>query len=79
MSDQETAGVVGSPAQPVEASSKPAEPKFNKQQLINSKKYQEWRDLLNVVLDDADYTFAEVDAAIEKFMKKEFDKKEVTD
>lgn len=75
MSDQETtatAGVVGAPAQPVEGSFNAAETKFNKQQLIGSEKYRHRRDLLNVLLDDGtEYSIAEVDQKIEKFMTGE--------
>lgn len=43
---------------------------FTKQQLIESRKYANRRDLLKALLEDGkSYTIAEVDAAIEKFMK----------
>lgn len=52
-----------------------AEPKFSKDQLLGAKKYADRRDLLNVLLDgSAQYTIAEVDKAIDNFMKAEFDK-----
>ena len=43
---------------------------FSKQQLVESRKYANRRDLLKALLTDGKtYTTAEVDAAIEKFMK----------
>lgn len=43
---------------------------FTKQQLVESRKYANRRDLLKALLEDGkSYTIAEVDAAIEKFMK----------
>lgn len=43
---------------------------FTKQQLIESRKYANRRDLLKALLEDGkSYTIAETDAAIEKFMK----------
>lgn len=43
---------------------------FSKQQLVESRKYANRRDLLKALLEDGKtYTVAEVDAAIEKFMK----------
>lgn len=43
---------------------------FSKQQLVESRKYANRRDLLKALLTDGKaYTIAEVDAAIEKFMK----------
>jgi len=48
------------------------EVRFTKAQLLAAKKYADRRDLLNVVLaDDKQYSFAEVDKAINDFMKKE--------
>lgn len=45
---------------------------FTKQQIINSKKYLDRKDVLNVLLkDDTSYTFKEVDKLIDSFMKKE--------
>ena len=47
------------------------EPTFFKRQLLNSKKYQHQKDLLNVILkNDKSYTIAEVDKLINDFMKK---------
>lgn len=46
------------------------EPSFTKEQLINSRKYSQHKDALNVVLQvDKSYTFSEVDEALKKFMK----------
>lgn len=43
---------------------------FSKQQLVESCKYANRRDLLKALLEDSKtYTIAEVDAAIDKFMK----------
>ena len=43
---------------------------FSKQQLVESRKYANRRDPLKALLEDGKtYTIAEVDAAIEKFMK----------
>ena len=47
------------------------DPLFSKEQLLGAKKYTDRRDLLNVLLiDDKQYTIAEVDVAINNFMKK---------
>lgn len=46
------------------------ESKFSKSQLINSQRFSKRRDLLNAVLkDDEQYSIAEAQAAIDKFMK----------
>ena len=43
---------------------------FDKTALLASEKYGGQRDLLSVLLSDGEcYTFEQVDAAIEKFMK----------
>ncbi len=43
---------------------------FSKEQLLRSAKYAKRRDLLSVLLEDNKaYTFDEVDACIEKYMK----------
>lgn len=43
---------------------------FSKTKILKSKRYRFRVDLLNVLLDDSkEYTFDEVDALIEKFMK----------
>lgn len=45
---------------------------FTKQQIINSKKYLDRKDVLNVLLkDDKSYTIKEVNKLINDFMKKE--------
>nr|DAY60321.1 MAG TPA: hypothetical protein [Caudoviricetes sp.] len=45
--------------------------KFTKSQLVKAKRYSEKVDLLNVLLQDGQsYTIKEVDALVEKFMKK---------
>lgn len=50
---------------------KTTESKFSKKQLLKSKKYSNRKDLLGVLLeDDKEYTFIEVDAEIDKFMKR---------
>ena len=42
---------------------------FTKQQIVNSKKYLDRKDVLNVLLkDDTSYTFKEVDKLINDFM-----------
>lgn len=44
--------------------------KFYKKQLVASKKYSRYKDLLNAVLkDDSTYSIDEVDELIENFMK----------
>lgn len=44
---------------------------FSKDRLLTFERYRDRRDLLTAVLaDDREYTFDEVDAAIETFMKK---------
>lgn len=48
------------------------EPQFNKASLINSKRYAEHCDLLQVILKDGDlYTFNQVDKLIAMFLAKE--------
>lgn len=50
---------------------KTTESKYSKEQLLKSKKYANRRDLLEVLLDNKkEYSFAEVDAEIDKFMKR---------
>ena len=50
---------------------KTTESKYSKEQLLKSKKYANRKDLLGVLLDDEkEYSFTEVDAEIEKFMKR---------
>lgn len=44
---------------------------FSKEQILKAANYRERRDLLSVLLkDDQQYSLAEVDQTIEKFMKK---------
>jgi arginine repressor len=46
-------------------------PIFSKRQLLNSKKYQHQKDLLNAILEnDKSYSLSEVDKLINDFMKK---------
>lgn len=50
---------------------KTTESKYSKEQLLKSKKYSNRKDLLGVLLDDKkEYSFAEVDVEIDKFMKR---------
>ncbi|MGY0393973.1 hypothetical protein [Fusobacterium sp. SYSU M8A802] len=50
---------------------KTTELKYSKEQLLKSKKYYNRRDLIGVLLDDkTEYSFTEVDAEIDKFMKR---------
>ncbi len=52
---------------------------FSKEQILKAKKYENWRDILAVVLDDGkSYSHNEIKAEIDKFLKQEFDKKEVS-
>lgn len=47
------------------------EPMFSKEQILESKKYRESADLVGALLISGDtYTFEQVDAEIEKFMKR---------
>lgn len=49
-----------------------AEPVFSKEQLLNSKKYRESADIVGALLRDGEsYTFKQVDALLDDFMKKE--------
>lgn len=48
----------------------PEAPAFSKEQLLTFDKYRGRRDLLGVLLKDGQhYTYAEVDALVETFMK----------
>lgn len=50
---------------------KTTESKYSKEQLLKSKRYSNRKDLLGVLLaDENEYSFTEVDAEIEKFMKR---------
>jgi hypothetical protein len=45
-------------------------PRFTKEQLLSSKRYNGQKDIINAILKDGVlYTLEEVDALIEKFMK----------
>lgn len=45
--------------------------KYNKKQLLKSKKYEYKRDILNALLDDdKEYTIEEVDKIVNKFLKE---------
>ncbi len=44
-------------------------PAFTGAQLLTFDRYRERRDLLGVLLEDRRYTFSEVDARIDNFMK----------
>jgi len=45
---------------------------FTKEQLIKSKKYEDKRDILNVILEDKElYSISKVDEMIEVFLKEE--------
>ena len=47
------------------------EPVFSKEQIINSKKYRDSADLIGALLiSGRTYTFKQVDAEIDKFMKR---------
>ena len=47
---------------------------YTKEQLYNSKRYAERKDVLMVVLEESkEYTLAEVDELIEKFMNRKVD------
>ncbi|EGT2204317.1 hypothetical protein DFW37_09545 [Clostridioides difficile] len=44
--------------------------KFTKEQIVNSKKYVNRKDLLNAILQEKElYSFSEVEDRINKFMK----------
>lgn len=44
---------------------------YTKEQILKSKKYKNRTDLLNTILqDNKEYTIAQVDSEIEKFMKR---------
>lgn len=50
--------------------SKIKEIEFTKEQIVNSKKYIKYRDLLNAILKNEEkYTLKDIDKKIEKFMK----------
>lgn len=50
--------------------SRPKEIRFSKQELLQAECYQGKKDLVSALLEDGrEYSLAEVDAVIEKFMK----------
>lgn len=53
----------------VKETKKEAEPKFTKEQFLNSKTYANKVDVINTVMGDEELTKAELDNKIEKFMK----------
>lgn len=47
------------------------ETQYSKKQIVNSKRYSNYKDLLQAILkDDENYTTNEVDKKIENFMKR---------
>ncbi|ERM37057.1 putative phage protein [Clostridioides difficile P64] len=51
--------------------SKGTDYKFTKEQIVNSKKYVNRKDLLNAILKENElYSFSEVEDRINKFMKE---------
>lgn len=53
----------------VKATKREAEPKFTKEQFLNSKAYQNKIDIINTVMVEKELTKVELDDKIEKFMK----------
>jgi hypothetical protein len=52
------------------AGTSPPVAKFSKEQLLKSRRYSERRDMLAALLkDDKQYSHAEVEAAMDKFLK----------
>lgn len=47
------------------------ETSYTKEQIIESKRYSEYIDILNTVLGNRKYTFTEVDGLLEEFLTKE--------
>ena len=45
-------------------------PKYTKENIINSKRYLMNKDLLNVILEEKEYTLQEVEEEINKFKKR---------
>ena len=45
--------------------------KYSKEQILLSKAYANRKDILNVILEDKEYTTEAVDKMLEKFLKKE--------
>ena len=49
---------------------KPVEPKFSKEELLKAKRFHHNHDLVSAILEDGvEYTVAEVEGKIEKFLK----------
>ena len=49
---------------------KTMENKFTKEQLVNSEKYRQYKDLLQAILkENKQYTLKQIDEEIKKFMK----------
>lgn len=54
----------------VKKDEKVIEVKFTKEQLLESKRYRDRKDIINVLLkDNQSYNFKEVDDLVEKYMK----------
>lgn len=54
-----------------EAKKEKTETTYSKAQLVQSQKYKNKRDILNFILDDnKHYTFKEVDALVDNFLRK---------
>lgn len=54
----------------IEQIDKPKDAKFTKENILNSKKYNKQKDLINALLkNDTTYTLKEVDALINKYLK----------
>lgn len=47
------------------------EKKYSKEQILLSKAYANRKDILNVILEDKEYTTEAVDKLLENFLKKE--------
>ena len=45
--------------------------KYSKEQILLSKAYANRKDILNVILEDKEYTIEAVDKLLENYMKKE--------
>ncbi len=57
-------------ATPVEAA-ETVETSYTKEQIIESKKYAKYIDILNTILGNRKYTFSEVDNLLKDFLSKE--------
>lgn len=49
------------------------ETSYIKEQIIESKHYSKYVDILNIVLGNRKYTFTEVDSLLKEFLNKEVD------